>query len=70
MTTAAILGLIGSAITAAAGIWKLFSSDSAAENTPQMQASAEAQQQADFDAKATQAHAKGDLDEIRDLESE
>jgi len=68
--TAAIIGLVGSAITACVGIWRLFSNDSAAENTPQMQATAEAQQQADFDTKATQAHARGDLNEIRDLESE
>lgn len=68
--TAALIGLIGSAITACAGAWKLFSDDSAAANTPQMEAAAEAQQQADFAAKATQAHATGNLDEIRDLESE
>ena len=68
--TTAILGLIASAITAAAGVWKLFSSDSVAENTPQMQSAAEARQQTDFNAKSTQAHAKGDLTEIRNLESE
>jgi hypothetical protein len=68
--TVAILGLIGSALTAGAGIWKLFSDGRAAVNTPQMQAAAEAQEQADFAQKATQAHARGDLTTIRDLESE
>jgi hypothetical protein len=68
--TVAILGLIGSVITAATGVWKLLSTDQAAANTPQMQAAALAQQQADLDAKSTQAHAKGDLAEIRKLESE
>jgi hypothetical protein len=68
--TVAILGLIGSALTAAAGVWKLFSADQAAANTPEMQQAAKAQQQVDFEAKATAAHAKGDLTTIRDLESE
>ncbi len=68
--TVAILGLIGSALTAGAGIWKLFSDDNAAANTAPMQSAAEAQQQADFAAAAAKAHAAGDLNTIRDLESE
>ena len=68
--TTAILGLIASVITATTGIWKIFSTVSAAENTPRMQAASQAQQQADFEAKAAQAHAKDDLNEIRHLESE
>jgi hypothetical protein len=68
--TIAILGLIGSAITAAAGAWKLFSERNAEESTPQMQAAAEARQQAGLEAEATEAHAQGDLETIRDLESE
>ena len=68
--TASILGLIGAAITASAGIWRLLSNNSAAENSPRMQSTAESQQQADFDAETTQAHARGDLNNIRNLESE
>jgi hypothetical protein len=68
--TIAILGLIGSALTAAAGVWKLLSDGESAANTPAMQAAAQAQQQTDLAAKATQAHAAGDLTTIRELESE
>ncbi|HUB67459.1 MAG TPA: hypothetical protein VL981_08250 [Candidatus Methylacidiphilales bacterium] len=65
--TAAILGLIGSAITAGVGIWKAFSD---AEETPPMEQAAEAQQEETFDAMATKAHAGGNLQKIRDLEAE
>jgi hypothetical protein len=68
--TVAILGLIGSALTACAGFWKIFSDDRTAAHTPDMQAGAEAQQQADFAAEATRAHEQGDLNQIRELESE
>jgi hypothetical protein len=68
--TTAIIGLVASVLSAGVGVWKLVSDNSAAENTAPMQTAAEAQQQTDFAAKATQAHAQGDLNEIRDLESE
>jgi hypothetical protein len=68
--TAAILGLIGSAMTAVVAVWKMLSDRASAENTPAMQQASQAQQQVDFAQQAAQVHAKADLDKIRDLESE